>query len=101
MTRTAVMSGIYLPYPNWPFPATAPRAASFPGNGDWLRLVTVHGLVGDWSIFRRKNAFRQSTVAENLDLSPSRGKGGQSHFRGGQALSEANVPRRKNRDSPL
>ncbi len=35
--------------------------------------VSVHGLVGDWSIFRRKNDFCQSTVAENMDLSPSRG----------------------------
>jgi hypothetical protein len=37
------------------------------------RVATVHGLAGDWSIFRRKIAFCQSTPAENMDLSPSRG----------------------------
>ncbi len=42
--------------------------------------VSVHGLVGDWSILRRKNDFCQSTVAENMDLSPSRGQRGTVPF---------------------
>jgi len=34
--------------------------------------VTVHGLGGDWSIFRREDLFCEKTSAENMDLSPSR-----------------------------
>jgi hypothetical protein len=34
--------------------------------------VTVDGLSGDWSIFRRKDAFCRLTVGRKKDLSPSR-----------------------------
>ena len=53
--------------------------------------VTVHGLAGDWSIFRREDLFCEKTSAENMDLSPSSSRGGQSHFRGKHADWRRNV----------
>ena len=49
-----------------------------------LSAVSVHGLAGDWSIFRQKTHFADEPLAENMDL---------SHFRGGQVNSPGNVPR--------
>jgi hypothetical protein len=34
---------------------------------------TLHGLVGNWFIFRRKDVFCGTSSAENTDLSPSHG----------------------------
>ncbi len=83
---------------------------------------TRHSLVGGWSIFRRKDAFRPRPSAENMDLSPSRGRvherrhslvGGWSIFRRKDAFAHDRWPktwtcplpavptRRENWDSPL
>ena len=60
-----------LPYQR-PYAWTTEQASELPtdllaflGNG-----VTVHGLAGDWSIFRRENLSCEKTSAENMDLSP-------------------------------
>jgi hypothetical protein len=49
------------------------------------------GWLGTGPFFGEKACFSDKRLAENMDLSPSRGQGGQSHFRGGQANSRRNV----------
>ena len=63
---------------------------------------TIHEARGDWSIFRPKTLFAQRLLAENMDLSPSRGARGTVPLsRRLSTFPRLRPTRRENRDSPL
>ena len=64
--------------------------------------ASVHGLDGDWSIFRQEIVFGANNVGRKHGPVPFRGQGGQSHFRGENVNSlVTSFPPRKLGQSPV
>ena len=67
----------------------------------WVAPVSVHGLDGDWSIFRQEIVFGEKNVGRKHGPVPFRAQGDSPIFAARTSILLRRPFRRENRDSPL